>query len=103
MNPAQVANILDSALQLSRNMLDAAREENWLEVAQLEAERQKLLMDSLAGESPEKTPLISEKVNQFLVVDQELQQLLVQARNQIRDELIELNKVRDAARAYTGK
>ena len=103
MTPSQVNVILEKALELTLQMLAYAREENWVEVAKLEGERQKDLMDGLSGVDIEKSDEIGKKVQQIIDVDREMQELLVKARDDIRDELIRLNKDREAVKAYNSK
>ena len=103
MTPAEVNVILDKALEMTRQMLSYAREENWVEVAKLEGERQKSLMEGLANTDVEKSEMVSQKVQQIMDVDREMQELVVRARDGIRDELIQLNKDKNAAKAYDAK
>ena len=103
MTPAEVNVILDKALDMTNQMLIFAREENWVEVAKLEGERQKSLMDGLANADIEKSAEIGKKVQQIVEVDREMQELLVKARDDIRDEIIQLNKDKGAVKAYQEK
>jgi len=103
MTPAEVNVILDKALEMTRQMLLFAREENWVEVAKLEGERQKALMDGISNVTIEKSEAISKKIQMIVEVDREMQELVTSARDDIRDELIQLNKDKNAAKAYGAK
>jgi len=103
MTPAEVNVILDKALVMTRQMLLFAREENWVEVAKLEGERQKALMDGISSGTIEKSETISKKIQMIVEVDREMQELVTRARDDIRDELIQLNKDKNAAKAYGAK
>jgi hypothetical protein len=103
MTPAEVNVILDKALEMTRQMLAFAREENWVEVARLEGERQQSLMDSLSNADIEKSEEIGKKVQQIIQVDQEMQQLVTAARDDLRDQIIQLNKDKGAIKAYESR
>jgi len=103
MTPAEVNVILDKALEMTSQMLAFAREENWVEVAKLEGERQKSLMASLSNTDIEKTEEIGKKVQQIIEVDKEMQQLVTAARDDLRDQIIQLNKDKGAIKAYNSK
>ncbi len=103
MTPAEVNVILDKALEMTRQMLAFAREENWVEVAKLEGERQKSLVDSLSNVDIEQSEEIGKKIRQIIQVDQEMQQLVTAARDDLRDQIIQLNKDKGAIKAYESK
>lgn len=103
MTPDEVIVILDNALEMTNKMLAFAREENWVEVAKLEGERQESLMDSLSNADFEKSEEIGKKVQQIIAVDQEMQQLVTAARDDLRDQIIQLNKDKGAIKAYESR
>ncbi|NNJ92432.1 MAG: flagellar protein FliT [Gammaproteobacteria bacterium] len=103
MTPAEVNVILNEALEITRQMLAFAREENWAEVARLEGERQQSLMDGLSNADIEKSEEIGKKVQQIIQVDQEMQQLVTAARDDLRDQIIQLNKDKGAIKAYESR
>jgi len=103
MTPSEVNVILDKALEMTRQMLSFARQENWVEVAKLEGERQKSLLDMPSNATVKKSEEITKKVKMIVDVDSEMQELVAKARDGIREELIQLNKDKNAAKAYGAK
>jgi len=103
MTPSEVNVILDKALEMTRQMLSFARQENWVEVAKLEGERQKSLLDGISNATVKKSEEITKKVKMIVDVDSEMQELVAKARDGIREELIQLNKDKNAAKAYGAK
>lgn len=102
MNDLKVDQILDQVYELTQQMLAAANDEKWVDVAQFEAQRQQLLMESLANADVDKSK-VGEKIRQILEIDREMQAKVIKARNTIRDELIDLNKGKDSIKAYQSK
>ena len=103
MSPDEVNEILEKTLEITRSMLSFAQEENWVELAKLEATRQDLLQNTLNSDSVNKTEEMAAKINEILEVDKEMQSLVVKARDEIRDEIIQLNKDKGAVKAYESK
>lgn len=103
MSPEELNAILDRVLELTTQMKEFASQENWVEVAKLEAERQNQLMSGFENLDPDIASSLAPRIQQILEIDGEMQSLVVAARNQLRDELIQLNKEKDAAKAYGSK
>jgi isopentenyl phosphate kinase len=103
MSPEELSEILERVLGLTNQMLEFAREENWLELAKLEAKRQNQLMSSFENAGADVSGSLAPKIQQILEIDHEMQSLVIKARNEIRDELIRLNKEKDAAKAYAAE
>jgi len=103
MNASEVNLILKQVLKTTRDMLAYAREENWVEVAKLEAERQKFFVENLSGVGIEKAGETGRLIQEVITIDKETQELVMKARNEIREELIQLNKDKHAAKAYGAK
>ena len=103
MSPDEVNGILEKTLEITRSMLSFAKEENWVELAKLEATRQDLLQNKLNSDSVDKTEEMAAKINELLEVDKEMQSLVVKARDETRDEIIQLNKDKGAIKAYESK
>ena len=103
MSPDEVNGTLEQALEITRSMLSFAQEENWVELAKLEAARQALLNNALNPEAFDKSEEIDNKIQEILKVDSEMQALVVKARDETRDEIIKLNKDKGAIQAYESK
>ena len=103
MPPDEVNSILNKVLEMTHQMLSLAKQENWVEVAKLEGERKKILIENLSDSSIDKSGKIRDITRQVIEIDQELQSLLITARNEIRDELVEINKIKSQAKAYESK
>jgi hypothetical protein len=103
MTQDEVFAVLDQVMAMTDQMRLLARQENWVEVARTEGDRQKLLMECLENIEIRQSTEIANRIQQILEVDREMQGLVIEARNAIRDELIQLNKEKDAARAYGAK
>ena len=103
MSPQEVIAVLDKVQAMTIDMLEFARQEDWVELAKLEGQRQDALINALADSEVEKNELIADKIQQILKIDSEMQELVVKARDEIRDEIIKLNKDKTAVQAYESK
>lgn len=100
MSPDEITVILDQVLEMTERMLTFAQDENWVELAKLEGVRQQALLDSLSGADIHNSEVLSAKIQQILELDSKMQAIVVQARDSLRDEIIELNKSKAAVKAY---
>lgn len=92
-------------LTVSRKMLDQAKQGNWQTVNELEESRQKLIAEIFKA-SADKINADSEfgkNIQEIIQIDAEIESLANAAKSKVQDELIELNKVRNQAKAYQGK
>ena len=103
MSSDELNGFLEKALEMTRSMLLYAQEENWVELAKLEGERQELFQSLPNTQSIQKNKEFEEKIQQILVIDREMQALVVKARDEVRDEIIQLNKDKSAVKAYEAK
>ncbi len=92
--------VLNEIKSLTDQMLDSAKSSNWVDVAKFEAKRQEILKSSLSDQNISKTTVIVEAIGEIMKVDQKVQFLLSKARDQARDEIIELNRTKNKAQAY---
>ena len=103
MPPDEVNSILNKVLEMTHQMLSLAKQENWVEVAKLEGERKKILIENLSDSSIDKSGKIRDITRQVIEIDQELQSLRSTALKEIRDERGESNKIKSQAKAYESK
>lgn len=95
---------LDQALVMTRQMLDLAKEGSWEQVSDIEVNRQKSLMQSFQESSPvDRTSELGLRIQEIMGIDNEIQSLVNEARNSIRDELVEISRVKNQAKAYESK
>ena len=95
---------LAQAQVMTRQMLDLAKQDNWDEVIEVEAKRQQAIQKSLDESTPvDPSSPVGQQIQEILKIDQEIQALATEAKNSIRDELVEINKIRNQAKAYQGK
>ena len=95
---------LDQAIDMTRQMLALAKNEEWEKLTELELERQKIIRENISDDhSVNKESEIGLKIQQILEIDQEVQSLVVKAHDEVRDEIIQLNKDKGAVKAYESK
>ena len=95
---------LDQAIDMTRQMLAFAQNEEWEKLTKLEVERQNIIKKNISDDhSVDKESEIGLKIQQILEIDHEVQSLVVKAHNQVRDEIIQLNKDKGAVKAYESK
>ena len=95
---------LDQAVQISEKMLNLAHEGEWEKVIELEAQRQKIILDNIKDDhSIDRSSDVGRKIQEILDFDKEMQQLAIKARDETRDEIIQLNKDKSAVEAYESK
>ncbi len=88
-------------VELSHEMLAAAREGRWAELLVLEEGRRSLL-DACSAVSPAQAEAAARVLQEILAADAEVVALSEQARDSAGGELRELQKGQRATRAYTG-
>ena len=89
------------ALEMTEKMLEFVKAENWDEVAEIEAVRKKILFDNLqTGVSIDPSSDLGVDIQKILKIDKEIQELVSQARNSVRDELIEMSRSKNQVSAY---
>ena len=89
---------------MTHQMLGHAKKGEWDELIEIEKTRQKIVNDLFSDASavdPE-TPK-GQQIREILKINQEIQALATEAKNSVRDELVEINKIRNQAKAYQGK
>lgn len=91
---------LEHAVDFSRQMLASAKLGEWQKVADLESQRQKSLPPNLQQAQIAAGSSDGLRIQEIIKLDREIQQLLQQARESVREDLLQLNKVRTAAKAY---
>jgi hypothetical protein len=92
---------LYEVLSLTAAMLDSARAQDWVTVANLEAPRA-VLLHAVFEQSGQYTPAqLADLARQVLVLDQELIALGTQARDTVAGELNQLRQLRRAHDAYS--
>ena len=92
---------LGEVLALTAAMLDSARAQDWVTVANLEAARA-VLLHEVFEQSGQYTPeQLADLARQVLELDQELIALGTQARDVVAGELNQLRQVRRAHDAYS--
>ena len=93
--------VIEKIAEITDRMLVASKKHDWLSVAKMEAERQQTINDNLADiDKYEKNEELSNLIKKIISIDKKAQDLVKQARDHARDELIQLNKERSAAKAY---
>lgn len=92
---------LDEILALSAAMLDAARGQDWVGVANLEVARDALLKAVFEGTERPAPETLAAVTQQVLESDRELIALGEQARGEFAAALSELRQVRRAQTAYS--
>ena len=92
---------LDEVLSLTAAMLESARRQDWVTVANLEAPRA-VLLHEVFEQSGQYTPeQLADLARQVLDLDQELISLGTQARDAVAGELNQLRQLRRAHDAYS--
>ncbi|HWR88594.1 MAG TPA: flagellar protein FliT [Acidiferrobacterales bacterium] len=92
---------LGEVLSLTAAMLDSARTQDWVTVANLEATRA-VLLHAVFEQSGQHTPArLAGLARQVLDLDRELIALGTQARDAVAGELTQLRQVRRAHAAYS--
>jgi hypothetical protein len=92
---------LGEVLSLTAAMLDSARTQDWVTVANLEATRA-VLLHEVFEQSGQHTPeQLAGLARQVLDLDHELISLGTQARDAVAGELTQLRQVRRAHEAYS--
>ena len=92
---------LDEVLSLTAAMLDSARSQDWVTVANLEATRA-VLLHEVFGQSGRHTPeQLADLARRVLDLDQELIAIGTQARDAVAGDLTQLRQVRRAHAAYS--
>ncbi len=88
-------------LRLSREMLQRARQQEWTEVGELEAERSDLLRQYFSAPHDDSTlDGIRPKAGELLDLDKQLEGLARDAQADLSKDLRALRKGRSAAKAY---
>lgn len=105
--PASRAGTFAQALTMSRQMLALAQEGQWQQLIDLEAKRQQALLDSFpppaegqAAERLDPTTEHGQQIQEILKIDEQVQQLVTNERNAIRDELAARSRAQSQAKAY---
>jgi len=100
-----LSNTWRNVRELTARMLAAARAEDWVQVARLEAERQVQLSEWVAARGTDTGVDVATEFQELLAEDRELLQLTVSAREELGHQLAELSQGRKARAAYgqTGK
>ena len=101
MNAAAVETPLDEALALSAAMLEAARAQDWIAVANLEAARSALLRDALEGSARPSAAELATALPKILDCDRALIELGEAARTEISAKLLEFRQGQRARVAYS--
>ena len=97
-----IEQTLDGAMSMTRQMLSSAKQGEWQKVADLQAQRQKSLTSTLqASANIDSQSSNGVRIQKLIELDQEVQLLVKSARDSVRDELLQINKVRTAAKAYS--
>ena len=92
---------LPQVLSMTQQMFELAQTERWDEVAEIETVRQKILFDNLpVNKSVEPSSDLGLQINEILEIDKEIQSLVLNARNSVRDELIEMSRSKNQVSAY---
>jgi len=91
----------DEVLKLTAAMLDSARAQDWVTVANLEAARAVLLHGVFEQDGQHAPEHLAVLARQVLDLDQELIALGTQARDAVAGELGQLRQSRQAHAAYT--
>lgn len=92
---------LGEVLSLTTAMLDSARSQDWVTVANLEATRAVLLHEVFEQDGQYTPGQLADLARQVLDLDHELIALGTQARDAVAGELTQLRQVRRAHDAYS--
>jgi len=92
-------------LTVSRKMLDQAKSGNWQTVTELEENRQKLIAEIFKESTDRINPesKFGKNIQEIIQIDAQIESLANADKSKVQDELIEINKVRNQAKAYQGK
>ena len=94
---------LEQVTELSRRMLTHARQLEWTQVAELEVQRKELVMACFAKPTSEQdAPEVAAAIKQILELNQEIETLGRQCRDQLGGEIHIQNVGRTATAAYLG-
>ena len=89
-------------LELSNQMYESAKQDEWQMVQQIEAERQKKIMAFFnSGVEASEAAEIIANIKQLLESDKELMQFSLEAKIRVGDAMQSLGKNKQAAGAYT--
>jgi len=92
-----------SLLNASERMLELARNEDWLSLAEKDIERQSLLKQYFACNNSDIPDLIQvERIQQLQTIDEELLSLCLAGRKHTASELQNIHRGKTADRAYQG-
>ncbi len=93
--------LLQQIVQLSRRMHEMAEAGDWGAVAGLEVERQGLIGDCFAQESPfQDTELAARRIGQIIDLDRRLIEISTAQKHQVGAALNKLQQARTAINAY---
>ncbi|MDT8404477.1 flagellar protein FliT [Sulfuriflexus sp.] len=90
-------------LNASESMLELARNEDWLSLAEKDIERQTLLKQYFAGKNSDIPDLLQvERIQQLQAIDEELLSQCLAGREDTATELQNIHRGKTADRAYLG-
>ena len=99
MNGPSRHQLLNEALDMSRQMADLSEAGDWDAVIALEPERRALLERAFATHAPA-DQLVADRVRAILDIDKDLMARSVEARDRVAEELGRSTRGRKAANAY---
>jgi len=103
MKPSQQTTI-EQALDLTRQMLDLAKQGEWGRVTNIEAIRQKSIMNSFDKSSTTtRNSALGIQIQEIMGLDVQIQALVNDARSSIRDELVKMNRVKSQTLTYQAR
>ena len=98
---AQRSKQLQDIIQLSRQMLSQARENEWQRVTELEARRREMVLACFQQTTPEQdSPAVATAIRDILHLNQEVAELGRRYRDQLGSEIHTHNVGRAASAAY---
>lgn len=96
---ARQHDLLDQALDLSRQMMALGQDDSWAGVVELEPRRRDLLQEAFA-DSKATDEFVASRIQEILLLDKELIALSERAKREAAEELGQIQKARKIAKAY---
>lgn len=90
------SHLIDKALQLSQQILEAAQEDDWQHLAQLETDRSKMMQ----GYFHNNNNIDAHKTRELKILNDAIVVQIQSARQKTRDMQVQLNQGGKASRAY---
>jgi hypothetical protein len=93
--------LLANILEVSKDMLATARENDWQRVVELEARRARMVRDCFASPTPEQdAPQVAAAISEILHLNQQVAQLGGQWKQRLGTEIRNRKAARTASAAY---